>query len=617
MKSREKRKYFFILSFLAVAVIFISWTLFKFYTLTHRHIYNMQIEEMKNLSMQGCAVVEKKLEGLVNLLYGLTESIEENDITSDENINHLRDFLDKHDVGFQRMGIADAEGNALITNGEMLQIDDREYFQTCMNEKHGATEIRYSDMVDKQICVVAVPILDDRGEAAGVLYGISELDFFEIYSNTVLEGKNTYIQVIDLDGNYIRKKESNLIGKKDNIFDGINSMESQISAEEIREKIQNEEQIYTEVTDGKSKKIVYFTPLKLNSWCVVSAIDFSEITKSVDYMLNHNTYIMILRIILAVSLLFLVILYYSKLERKQVKEFNEKLLLDEKVMLIAAEKSGLVIMNYAIESKELRFINRKLGDMELPKQANNLTEVFARYCPENPELSSQLEKIFKSMQKDKGKRDFLVSFLKDGKMTYLKIQLVTPIDEKGNIRQCIGMMEDYTEKQKIREKADKDPLTGLYNRNSSRERIEALRKTFGEGPDMVHAYVILDIDNFKVLNDTLGHQTGDKALQDIAEILLRHFRSYDIVGRLGGDEFIVFLKNIPREAVSRNISSLLKKLDRTYEKDGKTVQITASAGITLVSDTNIEFHEMYRRADEALYQVKKERKNGFKIYEEE
>ncbi|MDQ9767664.1 hypothetical protein RFZ33_11325, partial [Acinetobacter baumannii] len=81
--------------------------------------------------------------------------------------------------------------------------------------------------------------------------------------------------VIDLDGNYIRKKESNLIGKKDNIFDGINSMESQISAEEIREKIQNEEQIYTEVTDGKSKEIVYFTPLKLNSWCVVSAIDFS------------------------------------------------------------------------------------------------------------------------------------------------------------------------------------------------------------------------------------------------------------------------------------------------------------------------------------------------------
>lgn len=617
MKSREKKKYVFILSFLAVTVIFISWTLFKFYTLTHRHIYDMQIEEMKNLSLQGCAVVEKKLEGLVSALYGLTEGIQEEELTSEENIEHLRDFLDNRDVGFQRMGIADANGNAVVTNGETLQVSDRNYFRICMNEKHGTTEIRHSEMVDKQICVVAVPILDDEEEPLGVLYGVSELDFFEIYNNTVLEGRNTYIQIIDLEGNYIRKKASNLIGKKENIFDGINSLESKKSAEEIREKIQNEEQIYTEVTDGKSREIVYFTPLQLNDWCVVSVIDFSEITKAVDYMLNHNTYIMILRIVMALTLLFLLILYYSWLERKQVKEFNEKLLLDEKVMLIAAEKSGLVIMNYVIESKELRFINKKLGDMAFPEKAHNLPEVFEKYFPENQGLSKQLEKIFESMKKDKGRRDFLISFMKDGAMKYFRIQLVTPVDEKGNIRQCIGMLEDYTEKQKIRDKADRDPLTGLYNRNSSRERIEILRKTFEQGEGIVHAYVILDIDNFKVLNDTLGHQTGDKALQDIADIMLRHFRSYDVVGRLGGDEFIVFMKNIPREAVSRNISSLLKKLDRTYEKGGKSVEITASAGIALISDADVEFHEMYRRADEALYQVKKDRKNGFEIYEEE
>lgn len=616
MKGREKKKYFFILSFLAVTVIFISWTLFKFYILTHQQIYGMQIEEMKNISLQGCAVVEKKLEGLVSLLSGLTEGIQEEELTSEENIEHLRDFLNNRDVGFQRMGIADANGNAVVTNGETLQVSDRNYFRICMNEKHGTMEIRHSEMVDKQICVVAVPILDEE-EPLGVLYGVCELDFFEIYDNTVLEGRNTYIQIVDLEGNYIKKKPSNLIGKKDNIFEGINSLESEMSAEEIREKIQNEKQIYTEVTDGKSREIVYFTPLKLNNWCVVSVIDFSEITKTVDYMLNHNTYIMILRIVMALILLFLLILYYSWLERKQVKEFNEKLLLDEKVVLIAAEKSKVVIMNYVIESKELRFINKKLGDMEFPEKAHNLSEVFMKYLPENHDLSEQLEKIFESMKKDKGRRDFLVSFMKDGAMKYFRIQLMTSADEKGNICQCIGILEDYTEKQKIKDKADRDPLTGLYNRNSSREKIENLRKTFEQGEGIVHAYVILDIDNFKVLNDTLGHQTGDKALQDIADVMLRHFRSYDVVGRLGGDEFIVFMKNIPREAVSRNISSLLKKLDRTYKKGGKSVEITASAGIALISDADVEFHEMYRRADEALYQVKKDRKNGFKIYEEE
>lgn len=616
MKNKEKKKYIFILSFLAVTVIFISWTLFKFYSVTHKRIYDMKIEEMKNLSMQGSAVVEKRLEGFVNLLYGLAEYIEEEDITDSANMEKLQHLLEKRDVGFQRMGIADAKGNARITDGKTLKIDNRNYFRTCMKEKKAATEIRYSDMVDKQICIIAVPILDDSKEAVGVLYGVSELDFFRIYDNTILEDKNTYIQVVDLTGNYIRKKQSSLIGKKENIFDGIGSIESTVSVEEIRKKIQQDEQVYTEVTNGKSKEIVYFTPLQLNDWCVVSVIDFSEVTESVDYMLSRNAYGMVSKIIVVLLSLFLVILYYSRQERKQIKQFNERLLFDEEIMLTAAEKAGFVIMSYIMESKELRFINRTLGEMEFPEVAYNLPVVFMKYFPENQELHQQLKQIFENMQRGKGKRDFLVSFSNEGKMTYLRIQLITPVDEKENTRQCIGMIEDYTERQIIRENAEKDPLTKLYNRNSSREKIEAFQKNSQLSPGVVHAYVILDIDNFKVLNDTLGHQIGDQALQDVAEILLRHFRSYDIVGRLGGDEFIVFLKNIPQEAVCRNISSLLRKLSRTYEKGGKSVQITASAGIALISNPQTEFSEMYRMADEALYQVKKERKNGFRIYEE-
>ena len=70
------------------------------------------------------------------------------------------------------------------------------------------------------------------------------------------------------------------------------------------------------------------------------------------------------------------------------------------------------------------------------------------------------------------------------------------------------------------------------------------------------------------MNDTLGHQIGDQALQDIAEILKRHFRSYDVIGRLGGDEFIVFLKDIPREAVSRNIP-VFEKIRQGLRKEWK------------------------------------------------
>lgn len=84
--------------------------------------------------MQGCAVVEKRLEGLVNLLYGLTEYIQEENVASKENVKYLSDFLDKRDVGFQRMGIADKEGNALVTNGEVLNLDNKKYFRTCIEK---------------------------------------------------------------------------------------------------------------------------------------------------------------------------------------------------------------------------------------------------------------------------------------------------------------------------------------------------------------------------------------------------------------------------------------------------------------------------------------------------
>ena len=175
-------------------------------------------------------------------------------------------------------------------------------------------------------------------------------------------------------------------------------------------------------------------------------------------------------------------------------------------------------------------------------------------------------------------------------------------------------MEDNTEKQKLRDKADKDALTGLYNRNSALEKIDHCIKDSQLQPGEVHAYMIMDLDNFKTLNDTLGHQMGDKALQDVAEILTRHFRSYDVICRLGGDEFLVFMKNIPEDVVERNVDSLLRKLALTYEEGGKNVQITASAGIVLISDTDVDLSKMYREADEVLYQIKHETKNGFKIF---
>ena len=613
---KKKEKYVYIAVLASVVLIFIGFTLTKFNKDIQKRVYKLQISSMQNISKQGGAVVEKNLEGMVNTLYALTNFlVEDEDFANAEHMEKLRDFAQEKNVMFQRFGIADASGNAKVTNGEKINISSRQYFQECMKNKKASSEIKKSALIEEMICIIAVPILKD-GEAIGVLYGCTDLKVFNIYENTILENEKTYIQVIDPDGTYIVKEPSGILGKRDNIFDGLNRVESQTSLREIQEKVKNEEPTYIEISDGECRETVCFTPLKLNHWCVVTVMDQSRITNSIDYILGHDVYIMIIRVTVGVLLLSFLILYFSWQEKRQIEEFNERLLIDEKLFRIASEKSGVIIMSYIIKTKQLHFINPDMFGLKLPDKIDNAPENFVHYLSDkNKNLHEELHTILKNMENGEGKRTFFVTVKhSDQEELILRIQLTSLFGTNGEIRQCIGVIEDATETQHLREKADRDSLTGLYNRSYAVEKINGMLQEFSPAPECVHACVLMDLDNFKKLNDTLGHQKGDQALQDVANILRQHFREYDIVCRLGGDEFLIFVQNIPRNVIEKNIGSLLKKLTLTYEKEEKKVCITVSAGIYLVKEPGHDFRELYQKADETLYRVKNSSKNGYRIY---
>lgn len=178
------------------------------------------------------------------------------------------------------------------------------------------------------------------------------------------------------------------------------------------------------------------------------------------------------------------------------------------------------------------------------------------------------------------------------------------------------VLQDISDKknteQILKEKAERDDLTGLYNRGSATELVNQI---LGE-PDAqkdTNAFVILDLDHFKNLNDTLGHQAGDQALVEVSHILQHHFRSYDIVCRLAGDEFVVFIRKIPIDAIPRNLDALLRALVLTYSKHGSSVTITASAGVAVAPECGMDFASLYRKADAALYEAKKDGKNTYRM----
>lgn len=163
----------------------------------------------------------------------------------------------------------------------------------------------------------------------------------------------------------------------------------------------------------------------------------------------------------------------------------------------------------------------------------------------------------------------------------------------------------------LRERAERDGLTGLYNARTAKMKINQLLadKTAPENG----LFLILDLDNFKQINDTFGHLYGDRILNDTAQILQKHFRKTDIIARLGGDEFTAYLPGAHNfEHMAPIFDHLVMQLHRTCEENGKKVTISASIGIASVPEHGTCFEQLYFQADHALYQVKETQKNGWK-----
>ncbi len=164
--------------------------------------------------------------------------------------------------------------------------------------------------------------------------------------------------------------------------------------------------------------------------------------------------------------------------------------------------------------------------------------------------------------------------------------------------------------------AERDLFTGLYNKATTQTLISNLLQQDNE-KEQFHGIMVLDIDDFKIINDTMGHITGDLVLTKIASDMKEIFRKTDIIGRTGGDEFMVFIRDISGiKNVTDKSEEILKKI-RSYDfhmENGIDTEISVSIGIALYPQHGITFQELYQRADEALYHSKRSGKNQYYVY---
>lgn len=188
-------------------------------------------------------------------------------------------------------------------------------------------------------------------------------------------------------------------------------------------------------------------------------------------------------------------------------------------------------------------------------------------------------------------------------------------DDKRPIR-VIGRLSNVNTQKKELEalefKATRDPLTGVYNKEVTIKKIE---KFINGNRHSKHMLMFIDFDDFKKINDNYGHLTGDKILTYVVEKIREVFNEGEIIGRSGGDEFIVFCGNIVNDKeVLEKAEMLLKALDTTYEDKDQSISISGSIGIAVYPEDGLHFEQLMERADQALYYVKGKGKKNYMIY---
>jgi putative two-component system response regulator len=282
-----------------------------------------------------------------------------------------------------------------------------------------------------------------------------------------------------------------------------------------------------------------------------------------------------------------------------------------------ADLSNEIIIDYDVDDDVITFSEKGWKELNLPMSVNR----FSQNLDKLPILSQrELRKIFEKVRKTTPihpiVREQYELTMPDGNNAWYEIILRTMWSReivpkiKGVIGKLLDINEQKLEMMRLENLAARDNLTNLYNRTTAQNMIEHYM-TNSKYP-RAGAFVFLDVDNFKRVNDNNGHIFGDKVLSNYAEVISSNIRSNDVAARVGGDEFIVFLKDLSNEIVIK------KQIDRLYDAFrvmGEDQDCSISMGIALFPKDAADYKTLSECADQALYQAKSKGKNQYCFYE--
>ena len=202
---------------------------------------------------------------------------------------------------------------------------------------------------------------------------------------------------------------------------------------------------------------------------------------------------------------------------------------------------------------------------------------------------------------------------------WYRADVVSILGKEGYVSHVIGHIVDIHESKlkeiELKLRANHDGLTGLMNKQATEELIRRTLMQYKTNESLKGALMILDTDNFKHINDTYGHSTGDRVLAKIGDVIRNNFKGMDVTGRIGGDEFMIFMHNIRSAEDAGSLAAKVQDLViHAFDDEDFGRDVSLSIGISIAPDHGNDFQTLYEIADKALYFVKTHGKAGHRIY---
>ncbi|MDO4540229.1 MAG: diguanylate cyclase [Syntrophomonadaceae bacterium] len=565
-------------------------------------------------------IIRAKLAGQYHVLESLAEYLKEADYLHTKSMDDIsllmQSVVETGDYHF--VYITDIEGRVTASNGEQTSVADRSYFQQSLKGERAIERLEEGRVDYLPHFVISVPVYSGD-EIAGVLFGgFKEEVFYEVMILEEYEDTG-YCVVTDGQGEIVIKSPNELFLSSDiNVLEFFSAAEldNQMTVEKIlADLVQGESSGFFYSYNGNRRYTTYI-PLGVNDWYIFNVMPASV----VETQAERSTELMLLltgKLMLLTLLLVGYLIAQHRRYTRRLEEEKERLRQSEETYRMVEDLSDSILFEGAVYEDTIHFnqsFYRVFGRTPFMSRLSDLKRPNPYVHEDDNEAFMKLGMDLYSSAQESTAEFRIVNVNRE--YVWCRVEVLAQRDIFGHPYRVLGKIvnidQQKREMQQLQIMAERDSLTGLYNHEAMRLKTEDC--IANEGKEGYHALFLLDIDEFKAINDTMGHFAGDEVLIGLAHTMKRYFRTTDIVGRLGGDEFAVFLKDMVSESMVRAKAKELCELVNTLKFESCEQKVSISLGVATYSRHGATFDELYRNADYALYRAKEQGKNRFVMY---